>query len=95
MHPSVTAVCRSFDPQMGTTGRVLWAAAPDLLHVGAVVFTAACMVGVMGNTLFGFRAQALSSLACRSSLERVDPVRFVESPCSSHQGAGAWHTWTQ
>ena len=53
---------RSFDPQMGTTGRVLWVAVPELLHVGAVIVTVAVMVGIMGNTLFGSRAEAVSSL---------------------------------
>ena len=57
--------CRSFDPQMGTTGRVLWEAAPELLHLGAVICTAAVMVGIMGSTLFGFRAEAVSSLSCK------------------------------
>lgn len=64
----LAAMCRSFDPQMGTTGRVLWVALPELLHVGAVICTAAVMVGVMGNTLFGFRAQAVSSLTCKPQL---------------------------
>lgn len=50
---------------MGTTGRVLWEAAPELLHLGAVICTAAVMVGIMGSTLFGFRAQAVSSLSCK------------------------------
>ena len=56
--------CRSFDPRMGTTGRVLWEAVPELLHLGAVIVTAAVMVGVMGNTLFGYRAEAMSTLSC-------------------------------
>ena len=56
--------CRSFDPRMGTTGRVLWEAVPELLHLGAVIMTAAVMVGVMGNTLFGYRAEAMSTLSC-------------------------------
>lgn len=47
---------------MGTTGRVLWVAVPELLHVGAVTVTVAVMVGIMGNTLFGCRAEAVSSL---------------------------------
>ena len=59
---------RSFDPRMGTTGRVLWMAVPELLHVGAVIVTAAVMVGIMGNTLFGSRAQAMSTLSCNSSV---------------------------
>lgn len=73
---------RSFDPQMGTTGRVLWAAAPELLHVGAVTLTAAVMLGVTGNTLFGFRAKAVSSLACRNlayilALMPIDETAFT------------------
>lgn len=63
---SVHAMCRSFDPQMGTTARVLWVTVPELLHVGAVILIAAIMVGIVGNILFGFRAQAVSSLTCRS-----------------------------
>ena len=46
---------------MGTTGRVLWVTVPELLHVGAVIVTVAMMVGIMGNTLFGSRAEAVSS----------------------------------
>lgn len=56
------ALCRSFDPLMGVTGRVLFVAVPELLHVGAVVVTMAVMVGIMGNTMFGVRAGAVSSL---------------------------------
>ena len=63
---AATVVCRSFDIHMGTAARVLWVAVPELLHVGAVVFTLAVMVAVMGNILFGFRAQAVSSLSCES-----------------------------
>ena len=48
---------------MGTTARVLWESVPELLHVGAVIVTVAVMVGIMGNTLFGFRAEAVSSLS--------------------------------
>lgn len=47
---------------MGTTGRVLWITVPELLHVGVVMAIVAVMVGIMGNTLFGFRAEAVSSL---------------------------------
>lgn len=50
---------------MGTTGRVLWMAVPELLHMGAVIVTAAVMVGVMGNTLLGSRAEAMSTLSCK------------------------------
>ena len=68
---SLTLLCRSFDPHMGATGRVLWVVVPELLHVGAVVGTVAVMVTIMGNTLFGFRAQAVSSLTCRQSAQEV------------------------
>ena len=53
---------------MGITGQVLWEAVPELLHLGAVIVTTAVMVGVMGNTLFGYRAEAMSSLQCMSWL---------------------------
>ena len=61
-------LCRSLDPRMGTTGRVLWVTLPELLHVGTAVGVAAVMVGIMGNTLFGYRAEAVSTISCKALL---------------------------
>ena len=52
---------------MGPIARVLWASFPELLHVGAVLVTIALMVAVMGNSLFGDRAAALSTFAGQHS----------------------------
>lgn len=80
MRQQGNGLCRSFDPEMGTTARVLWVAMPELLHVGAVVVTVAVMVGIMGNTLFGFRAQAVSSLTCRPLLPCPTPAQSQLQP---------------
>ena len=48
---------------MGPIARVLWRCLPDLLHIGAVLGCVALMVALMGNALFGDRAQSFSSLA--------------------------------
>lgn len=44
---------------MGTTGRVLWVAVPELLHVGAVIMTVAIMVAIMGTCLASELKQCL------------------------------------
>ena len=46
---------------MGPIARVLWECLPELLHVGAVLVMVAIMVAVMGNTLFGDRAESFAS----------------------------------
>ena len=46
---------------MGPIARVLWECLPELLHVGAVLVVAAVMVAIMGNTLFGNRAESFAS----------------------------------
>lgn len=54
---------------MGPVARVLWLSLPELLHVGAVIGLVAVSVGIMGNTLFGFRAEAMSSLGCEPCIQ--------------------------
>ena len=83
---------------MGTTGRVLWVAVPELLHVGAVITTVAVMVAIMGNILFGFRAEAVSSLTCEPLSQRSTVSHLY---CMKMQGlqwllslqSGPGHGW--
>ena len=58
----VRVCCRSFDSKMGPIAQVLWQSLPELLHVGAVLVCVAFLTALMGNALFGDRAQSFSSL---------------------------------
>ena len=48
---------------MGPIAQVLWQCLPDLLHIGTVLVIVALLVALMGNALFGDRAESFSSLA--------------------------------
>ena len=60
---------------MGPIAQVLWQALPELLHVGAVLVCVAVLLALMGNGLFGDRAESFSSLTGMSepkhALERL------------------------
>ena len=54
---------------MGPIAQVLWQALPELLHVGAVLVCVAVLLALMGNALFGDRAESLSSLTGMSAIK--------------------------
>lgn len=64
-------LCRSFDPKMGPIAQVLWQALPELMHVGAVLVCVALLLALMGNALFGDRAESFSSLTGMSAFKHA------------------------
>ena len=56
---------------MGPIAQVLWQALPELLHVGAVLVCVAVLLALMGNALFGDRAESFSTLTGMSEFSHA------------------------
>lgn len=67
---------------MGLIAQVLWQALPELLHVGALLVCLAVLLALMGNALFGGRAQSFSTLTGMFTvLLQIDRHVHIQEEC--------------